>query len=592
MHPCCTSACARPKDAPAWRLVSSPHRDKTPRSIASHVMALLDSFPSKYAPREIQKKVIADIESALDSGYKNILLCVPTGVGKSHIAVTVAKQLGSSFIVTAQKILQDQYIRDFEFLSPMKGKANFPCMALYDYERTPYHKAKADPFVACSLGTCSWMVKIGPKQTKTEYCQYKPNISSYDVLYQGKEQEAVVGSASQQCYYYDQKFKAMHATHALFNYASYFQTRLYPKGLEPYLERDCLIADEAHEIEEQIIGYIGIDISAGYMRDAGLGFSDFDLGTVDGAMDLLDALGDSYTRIIRKEENSNPQAENAQRLRRRREKIDLALGEIRDNAENFVVQEHAGAGVSSKLSIKPIEVSSYVGRFFDMEHQVFMSATIHKDAFCSTMGMPESDCAFVEVERSPFPVENRSITFHNIRRLNYASTDADYEAVYGKVREILGQYGGKKGLILTTTKKQCHDIEERMQDRVVVAHEQVEGKREAILKQHQKTDKPNVIASPSFWYGVDLKDDLSRFQIILKAPYLSMADKRTKIKAKRDPQWYRYAALVKLLQGFGRSVRSEDDYCDTHVLDESAERLLTSMRKFVPKAYHDALGWS
>jgi len=554
-------------------------------------MALLESFPSKYVPREVQKKVITDIESALASGYKNILLCVPTGVGKSHIAVTLAKHLGSSFIVTAQKILQDQYIRDFGFLLPMKGKANFPCMALYDYEHTPYNEAKADPFLSCSLGTCSWVVKMGPN-TRTEYCKYKPNITSYDVLDQGKEQETVVGSTSQQCYYYDQKFKALHATHALFNYASYFQTRLYSKGLEEYLYRDCLIADEAHEIEEQIIGYIGIDVSVGYVRDAGLAFSDFELGTVDGAMELLDSIGDSYTRIIRKEEEHDPQTEKTQKLRRRREKIDMALGEIRDNPQNFVVQKYSGSDGTSKLSVKPINVSRYVSKFFDMEHQMFMSATIHKDTFCSTMGIKESDCAFIEVERSPFPVRNRSITFHNIRRLNYASTEADYDAMYNKVEDILKQYSDKKGLILTTTKKQCHDIEDRTRGRVVVAHEQVEGKREAILEKHQKTDKPNVIASPSFWYGVDLKDDLSRFQIILKAPYLSMADKRTKIKAQLDPVWYRYAALVKLLQGFGRSVRGENDYCDTHVLDESANRLLTSMRNYVPKAYHDALGWS
>ena len=555
-------------------------------------MSVLSSFPSRYAPRDLQKSVIGDIESAIRSGYRNILLCVPTGVGKSHIAVTVAKHLGSSFIVTAQKILQDQYARDFGFILPMKGKPNFPCLALYDPEMVPYEEARKDPTISCSFGSCSWEVTRPTGEKRREYCKHKPQISAFAVFNRGTENERVEGSLNRKCYYYNQKFRALAATHALFNYASYFQTRLYPGGVEGYLSRDCLVADEAHEIEDQIIGYIGFDILPSYMRDASLRFDDFKTDTVDGVLELLDILDDSHRQLIRRIEGESPESPAAQKLRKREEKIYKTIDEIQQEPTNFVVQESRNfAGDISRVSIKPIEIGKYTKKFFDMPYHLFMSATIHKERFCKTMNIPESTCALIEVERSPFPARNRRITFHNVKWLSYRSSKADYDEVYGKVAEIMGQYADKKGLILTTTKKQCQEIRDVAGPRVAIAHEGVEGRREAVLDDHARSRGPNVLVSPSLWYGVDLKDDLSRFQIVLKAPYPSMADKRTKIKAERDPGWYQYATLVKLLQGFGRSVRGEGDYCDTHVLDGMAEQLLKKNRGFVPKAYHDVLGW-
>lgn len=559
---------------------------------AMHTVTLLDNFPSRFTPRRIQREILGDIESAIKSEYRNILLCVPTGVGKSHVGITVAKSLGSSFIVTAQKILQDQYTRDFGFVYPMKGMSNFPCLDLYRPLGLSYRQAALDPKLGCNSGVCSWEEKTEDGEKKTKFCKYKPSPTMFMVSDQGTEQEKIAEPMKQTCYYYNQKFKALLATHALFNYASYFQTRLYSKGMEEYLERDFLVADEAHEIEEQIIGYIGIDVIPSYMSDTKLNFEAFVTDSIDGVLEMLDSLGDGYTGIIRKMESDDPRTDQTLRLRKRRDSIDLSAMEIRDDPDNFVVQEYRGAdGDIAKVSIKPIEVGKYTKQFFDLPRQLFMSATINKERFCKTMDIPESECAFVEVPLSPFPVENRRIKFHNVRWLNYRSTPQDYEAVYRKAGDILRQYGDKKGLILTTTRQQCSDILNVARSRIAVAHEGVEGRREAVLEGHSRTSRPSVLASPSFWYGVDLKDDLSRFQIIVKTPYLSMADKRTRVKAKRDGEWYRYASMVKLLQGFGRSVRGQDDYCDTHVLDGAAQSLLVRMKKYVPKAYHDSLGW-
>ena len=56
------------------------------------------------------------IDEKIKSGFKKIVICAPTGSGKSPIAATLAKAFESSFIVTASKSLQDQYQNDFSFL--------------------------------------------------------------------------------------------------------------------------------------------------------------------------------------------------------------------------------------------------------------------------------------------------------------------------------------------------------------------------------------------------------------------------------------------------------------------------------------------
>ena len=77
--------------------------------------------------REKQAYVLNEIESALTSGFKQIILETPTGFGKSPVAIAVALNLGTSYICTSTKDLQTQYSRDFPFLKVATGKNNFIC---------------------------------------------------------------------------------------------------------------------------------------------------------------------------------------------------------------------------------------------------------------------------------------------------------------------------------------------------------------------------------------------------------------------------------------------------------------------------------
>jgi ATP-dependent DNA helicase DinG len=81
--------------------------------------------------------------------------------------------------------------------------------------------------------------------------------------------------------------------------------------------------------------------------------------------------------------------------------------------------------------------------------------------------------------------------------------------------------------------------------------------------------KPTVLISPSLHTGLDLKDELSRFQIITKVRYPNKSDRWTNAKRNKDTEWYYWQTALKLIQAYGRSVRSKDDWAKTYILDSA-----------------------
>ena len=126
-------------------------------------------------------------------------------------------------------------------------------------------------------------------------------------------------------------------------------------------------------------------------------------------------------------------------------------------------------------------------------------------------------------------------------------------------------------------------------DRMVITYGGYGDSKEIVLKNHAKTKRNQVLVAPALWTGCDLKDEQARFLIVLKTPYAYLGDERIKIKTERSQSWYTWQALMKLLQGMGRGVRSDKDYCRIYCMDSSTLTLLRMGRKLLPKAYQDIL---
>ena len=554
-------------------------------------MSLLDNFPSNLQARDAQKKILDEIQQNLKSGYKKIILSAPTGIGKSAIAMTLAKSYEKSFVVTSSKNLQDQYIGDFEILVPVKGKSNFPCFKTMEQkgiDLQEYDVAMRQG-LSCDKGECEERTKEGKRQN----CKFKPRIQAF----QEKTFQEII------CPYYEQKYSALLADHSVWNYHSYFQTVKYNRGTYgEYLNRNISVFDEAHSIEGQIIQFVGIEIIKKHIDECEIRIEAYDLSDIAVIIHLLRDIAEFYARKAKEIRESKTYQEKPDynlisKIDSDYERFARIRSEIASDPENFIINEpEYKKGKFKSIAIKPLDVSKYVKEFFITPFQIFMSATINKDSFCQNMGFEPEEIVFVDTPHSPFPLENRKVEFLNTARLAFNSPIVNENRVWLKIDEILSKHQNQKGLILTSSRDRCKKIVKNLssknKNRIRICHARnPDGKtQDDVIKEHANS-KDGVLVSSSLWQGVDLKNDLSRFQIIAKSPYPNYTEKWVESKMERYPLWYSSQTITKILQGFGRSIRSKQDWAVTYVLDSAVEPLLNNSKNLVPKSYYDVFGW-
>src|SRR5690554_5086926 len=179
---------------------------------------MIEAFPYR-AYRPGQREAIEAARDAFAAGKRFVVIEAPTGSGKSGIAVTLAHESASAFVVTAQKLLQDQYVRDFPDLALMKGRANYPCLI------APTHAAAAPCLAGRKLPEC------------------------------------------EECPYFTAKDVAIAANSTTMNYAYYLAELNYSGG---FGERDLLVLDEAHNAEAALMNFAQVTISDALLAAAGV----------------------------------------------------------------------------------------------------------------------------------------------------------------------------------------------------------------------------------------------------------------------------------------------------------------------------------
>jgi len=253
-----------------------------------------------------------------------------------------------------------------------------------------------------------------------------------------------------------------------------------------------------------------------------------------------------------------------------------------------------GGGASSveEVTFQPLEVAVFTSQLFEAAESVLlMSATVFSEALlCRTLGIPEERAEFIRVADSTFPVENRRIHAMNIAQLSWSTMSASMDGIAKAVDAIMDRHAGERGVVHTTSYQQARDIIERVSERNRARLVTTEGSRARteLLQTHGATGA-SVLISPSLYQGVDLKDDLSRFQVIVKVPYSDLSDKRTQVKMQRDRGWYDWQTALRLVQTYGRSVRSETDTAVTYVLDSNFPGFIRAHRELFPQYFLEAL---
>jgi ATP-dependent DNA helicase DinG len=103
-----------------------------------------------------------------------------------------------------------------------------------------------------------------------------------------------------------------------------------------------------------------------------------------------------------------------------------------------------------------------------------------------------------------------------------------------------------------------------------------------------------VLFAPSLARGVDFPQDQCRTVIIAKVPFPNLADKQVNARVygtgRAGKTWYAVETIRSIVQMTGRGMRSEDDYCETYILDRQfTDNILKRHKHLLPSWYKEAL---
>ncbi len=510
-----------------------------------------EAFPFKRY-RQGQREALEAARQAFDDGKRFVVIEAPTGSGKSAIAVTLAREARDAYLVTAQKILQDQYGRDFPDVAVMKGRSNYPCLV------APTHAAAAPCIAGRRFPECD------------------------------------------ACPYFGAKDVAVAAEGAVMNYAYYLAELNYSGG---FGARELLVLDEAHNAESALMNFVEVRLSDAALTRAGIPER---LPPPLDAETLFDFAAEVMPQLALRSR------EIEQRLRSERLPSDLELTAMQqkqwlDNQlkrlellqlsrdEDFVewVVERRRGDDGEVATFKPVTVASFAEPllFHHGKRVLMLSATIlDAPTYLRSLGVDPDEVAIITVA-SIFPPENRPLFARPVARLTRHYLDQDLPKLVAEVGEILDAHPDDKGVVHAHSYKisshLARNLAERHRDRLVT-HYRSDG-RDAALDKHLSSREPTVLLTPSMTEGIDLPGDLSRWQVICKIPYPYLGDPQVARRKDLDGAWYDWRTCLTIVQAYGRSVRSADDFAVTYVLDAGFPAFVQRQRRRLPDWFLEAV---
>ena len=532
-------------------------------------------FPEGFTAYPHQRTLIQQIQNAFDSGKKFVICCAPTGSGKSFLAKTLegvadaptakftelvntfqayrqdflgaysfadeclAEPPAGAMVLTITKALQDQYAEQFSDTSTLKGKSNYTC----DVDN-------------------SFTVETAP-------CVFLPLLRE-DCW------------RDHRCPYYEARNKSITAKFAVLNYKMFLALPAHVK------KKNIIVCDEASELEDELVKQFSVHVDYAKLKFAGVTcqplisedptkartwIADLIQLTSTRLAALTLKLGKNISYITSSDKNKITYLRNLNNSLRMLDSVWLQT--------EFIIELSA-----DQASFTPLTVDALSHNIFAHSDKILlMSATIidHKN-FAKCLGI--KDYEYIEAP-STFDPKKSPIYISSKHKLNYKTLKTALPLIADQVKLIVKHHKADKGIIHTHTQSICTFLKEHLHDDYRFLYRDQRDTNEKILEEHYTTDDPTVLVSPSMTHGIDLRDDLARFQIIVKLPFLPLNQKRIKRLFDNDAQWYENKMLNALVQASGRATRNDADHCITYILDGTIMDVLSRAKHKLPKHFVD-----
>ena len=523
--------------------------------------------------RDQQKEAIEFCLSEFNAGKRFVIIEAGTGVGKSAIGYTVSRMMAQmnvlnkddvnqgSWFVTTQKLLQDQYIRDYDThgMKSIKSSSNYQCSfkksnTCSDSQKELKVETKGSKFWNSCVMNCKY------KKEKEDFIRSHSSVTNFPYL----------------------------LTEA--NYSGKIS------------KRQVLVIDEAHNAETELSRFIEVTISDRFVKSvlkqkmpdpttqhqAFLWVRDTYQPKLASHLKHTNKMLEKYSGLKSKLKDFVALSRQIDMMKSHKEKIETFVNVY--SKENWVYDFEKGYGrTSNKITFKPIDVAAFSeSMLFRLGEKVLlMSATIlDKDAFCKTLGIDRSEASFISLP-SPFPVKHRPIFFCPIGKMTQKEIDRSLPKLASAIESIMDQHKDEKGIIHAHSYKIANYLKMTISSKRILVHDSTN--RDEVLKKHLNSSEPTILLSPSMTEGVDLQEESSRFQIVCKVPYPYLGDKLVKKRMNKWDWWYSLQTAKTIVQSVGRSVRSSEDFAVTYILDENWNYFYKKNSSIFPEDFRKCL---
>ena len=582
--------------------------------------------------RDNQPEIVNDILESFRKGTKVVVLNAPTGVGKSIINMMVTKEMGSGYTTTPLRTLVDQY-RD-TVLRFDEDELGWVVMGRGAYECPHQINNENERFDTLSDSEKQDEAKIRKHQYRLQAmtADGAPCTEDNPKYYVG-EGKGTAGKKRQyvsecpvrnKCPYYKDRDRAMISQNAVSTF-DYFMYGIYSalkrsesNGDEQQYDgndetttwqiRDVLTIDEAHSLPNKLVDFFTITVSErtlpGFPRDLllkkieeikrnlkpGENFSvkvSDEFGVMLTEYMNLQDQEMAYLKNLADESDENVEVDyQGKRMPlddaiRKHKKFLYRLKFVRSSVDSKV--EFVYHSDDTGIYLKPYSAKAYMEILWGMfDHILLSSATFFDvETYLADLGLEKYSWKLIDVPSS-FDSVNGPIMTASSLYLNRKNFDTTTPKVVEKVDEILNQHPNERGIVHCFSGAYRSAIMKSSQNKERIMTHDSFNRSEVLKNFTSSTEGNKVLVSVNMGEGVDLKDDLARFQIIVKAPFLPMGDPWIALHKERSERWYKAQTIIELMQMAGRVVRSKEDYGVTYIIDRNAWNLLEQNKKLLP----------
>jgi ATP-dependent DNA helicase DinG len=572
-----------------------------------------------FTARASQLEMASQIETHINSG-ESLIVEAGTGTGKTFAYLIPCLLKGKKTILsTGTKNLQDQlFEKDLPMLIQalgtschiqiLKGRANYLCRYRIKLN------AVQGSFYSADIAQDFTFINDNISRVVNGDISEFPEISENSAVWPHVT-STVENCLGGECAYYDDCFlvnarkKALKADVVVINHHLYFaDSMLKQEGFGEILPgADIIVFDEAHQLSEIASSFYGQQLSTRQINEL-LSDSLGELTTVSGELSTLDALKCSIEKALFqfKQTINTQQGRIAWHEVKGRASVNEALTLLhieltalcetlsvlaansngllrcyeRSQAIVTLFEQFTTSGdevirwlelfkTSFVLHITPLNVKAQFNKTLSSygATHIFTSATLSVNGdfsfFTTPLGIDNFKAITLD---SPFNYDSQALIY--LPRGMPDPKENDYiPRLIDNVIPLINQLKGRT-FILFTSYRALNQARELLEDKLLFPLlVQGDEPKHVLLKRFKQLGNAVLLATSSFWEGVDVKGATLSCVIIDKIPFASPIDPIIKAKIhhwnqKSNNAFDEYQlphAIIALKQGIGRLIRDDND---------------------------------